>query len=272
MVQDYQRLLVIVVDNGSADSSVGRIRMAYPSVICIENGYNAGFAKASNIGARRGLGMGAEFIWFLNNDTEAPPDTVRKLVSKARRNPGVGIVGAVLFYMHERTEVQAWGGGAIDLWSGFNRHFTAPTVLGRNAYITFASALVRRQTFEGLGGLWEGLFLYFEDSDFSLRATQAGWALAVAEDTAILHAENGSVGLGGPRRRSRNPLLERIQTASGMLFLGRHGRVPLLSRGIFLALRVGKRVALRDWPALRGVMEGVGDWWRGRLTPFRESA
>jgi len=272
MVQDYGRLLVIVVDNGSADESVTRIRAAYPSVICIEAGYNSGFAKACNTGARRGLDAGAEFIWFLNNDTEAPPDTVRKLVSKAISNPQIGLVGAVLFYMHQRTWVQAWGGGSVDLWSGFNHHFIAPASFGRNAYITFASALVRRQTFEDLGGLWEGLFLYFEDTDFSLRAVHAGWTLAVAEDTSIFHTENGSVASGQPRRRSRHPLLERIKTASAILFLRRHSRMPVVSIGIFLALRLGKRFALRDWPALRGVIDGVGDSWQHRLTPFRESA
>jgi len=265
--QDFGNLLVIVVDNGSTDGSLHQLRSAYPAVICIENGYNVGFAKACNIGARRGIESGAEFLWFLNNDTEARPDTVGKLVAKAGSDAIVGIVGAVLLYMHDSAKVQAWGGGEINLWSGFNHHFAARSRFGRNAYITFASALVRRQTFEDLGGLWEGVFLYFEDSDFSLRATAAGWGLAVADDTAILHAESGSVD-----RRCRNPLLERIQTTSGILFLQRHGPVPAISVAIFVCLRVVKRVVLWDWPALRGVLRGVGDWWRGRITPFRLGA
>lgn len=268
VLQDYANLNVIVVDNGSTDGSVGRLRTAFPSVLRIENGANLGFAKACNAGARRGIEDGAEFVWFLNNDTEAPPTTARRLVAKAAVDPKLGIVGAVLMYAHDRATVQAWGGGTIDLWSGYNRHFTSAAVLGAGAYITFASALVRREVFVTLGGLWEELFLYFEDSDFSLRAVKAGWALGVAEDTAILHAEGGS----REGRRGRSPLMERIQTASGIRFLERHGRVPLVSIGNFLALRLGKRMVLRDWAALRGVMGGVADWWKGRVTPFREGA
>ena len=130
-LQTYGQLQIIVVDNGSTDDSLIRIRSTYPSVLCIENGYNAGFAKACNVGARRAMESGAEFLWFLNNDTDAPPDTAQKLVSVALQDTTVGIVGAVLFYMHEPGSVQAWGGGEIDLWSGYNRHFTTPHALNK---------------------------------------------------------------------------------------------------------------------------------------------
>ena len=266
-LQDYGALRVIVVDNGSTDGSLGRLREAYPWVEYVENGYNAGFAKACNVGARRGLEGGAEFVWFLNNDTEAPPETLRRLAAKAATDGSIGIVGAVLLYLHEPTKVQAWGGGEISLWSGFNRHFTARHTLGERGYLTFASALVRRKTFEDLGGLWERMFMYFEDADFCLRATGAGWRLAVAEDTAILHAEGGSRGT-----RGRSPRIERIQTTSGMLFLGRHGVVPAVAMAVFVGLRVGKRVVLGEWGALRGVLQGVGDWWRGRNAASRKGA
>ena len=263
--QEYDKLLVSVVDNGSSDDSLLQLRSTYPLVLSIENGDNLGFSKACNIGARLGIERGAEFLWFLNNDTDAPPDTLRKLVNQASRDAQTGIVGSVLFFLDEPVKVQAWGGGQINLWSGYNRHFTQPHAFGSGSYVTFASALVRRQTFQDLGGLWEGLFLYFEDSDFSLRAMEAGWTLAVAEDTAILHAEGGSV-------HRRNPLLDRIQTRSGIAFLLRHGGVPSISAGVFVLLRIGKRIARRDWPGLRAVLKGVGDAWHRRITPFREGA
>jgi GT2 family glycosyltransferase len=264
--QEYRKLEIIVVDNGSTDGTVQQLRSAYPSVICAENGYNAGFAKACNIGAGMGLERGAEYVWFLNNDTEAPPETLAKIVTRAEGGPRVGIVGAVLRYMHDPSRVQAWGGGSISLWSGYNRHNTRPAALGSNAYITFASALVRRQTFEQLGGLWEEIFLYFEDSDFSLRATRTGWLLEVAEDTAILHAEGGS----RANESRKSPLLQKIQTRSGVLFLRRHGRVPLISAAIFVALRLGKRMAQRDWDGLRGVLQGAAEGWRVRRSAIQQ--
>jgi GT2 family glycosyltransferase len=53
--QDYRNLHVIVVDNGSTDDSVERIRSFFPEVRVIEAGKNLGFAGGSNVGLRAGL-------------------------------------------------------------------------------------------------------------------------------------------------------------------------------------------------------------------------
>jgi GT2 family glycosyltransferase len=50
-----ERLQVIVVDNGSTDDSVARIRAAYPDVTLIETGANLGYAGGNNVGIRYAL-------------------------------------------------------------------------------------------------------------------------------------------------------------------------------------------------------------------------
>ena len=256
--QVYRALTVIVVDNGSSDETVERLRAEFPEVVCLKQGTNAGFAKACNVGARFALANGAEFVWFLNNDTEAPATTLSKLLATAGLDPRAGIVGAVLRYLHDPGRVQAWAGGTISLLSGYNRHATTAAEFHGCRYITFASALVRRETFLEMGGLWEEISMYFEDSDFSLRAVRAGWRLAVAEDTAVLHAEGGSA-QDGRRRASR---LQQMQTRSGVLFLRRHGALPWLPVAVFLLLRVGKRIVNRDWAGLGAVLRGAAEGLR----------
>ncbi len=260
-LQTYPNLRVLIVDNASTDGSLAQLREAHPWATYIANGENAGFPRACNLGARHPLAAGADFLWFLNNDTVAPPDTASKLVATALANPKIGITGAVLFYAHNPTQIQAWGGGQISSWSAYNRHYLAPNALGPGSYITFASALIHRDCFDQLGGLFEGVFMYFEDADFCLRARRAGWQLAVAPDTAILHKEGGTV-------KARTALLERIVTISGLTFLRRHAPIPLVAQAIFLFMRVAKRIRLRDWTSLRAVLQGVDDWHHNRITPF----
>jgi GT2 family glycosyltransferase len=199
--------------------------------------------------------MGAELVWMLNNDAVVPPDTAAKLVDKAMQNPKAGIVGAVLYYMHDQRRVQAWGGGSINLWTGYSKHFVAPESFGPNSYVTFASALIRREVFDELGGVYEGAFMYFEDTDFGLRTHRAGWELCVAEGTEILHK------VGGSFEEKCNPALERIVTMSGLSFLNRHAVVRPVAIALFLCLKIGKRVLLRDWGALGAVLLGARDWW-----------
>lgn len=80
---DYPRVLVIVVDNASADDSVKRIRAAFPNVTLIENHENLGYAGGTNVGIRYALDHGAAMCWLLNNDTIAPPEALTPLVRAA---------------------------------------------------------------------------------------------------------------------------------------------------------------------------------------------
>jgi GT2 family glycosyltransferase len=261
--QVYPNLRVLVVDNASTNDSLAQLRAAHPWATYIENSENAGFPKACNLGARHPLAADADFLWFLNNDTIAPPDTASKLVATALTNPNIGITGAVLLYAHNPCQTQAWGGGQINLWSAYNWHYTSSTAFGPNSYITFASALVRRECFDQLDGLFEGVFMYFEDVDFCLRAQRAGWQLAVSPDTAILHKEGGS---NAHETKARSQTLERIVTVSGLTFLGRHAPIPALAQANFLALRIAKRIVHRDWPSLRAVLQGIDDFYQNRIT------
>jgi GT2 family glycosyltransferase len=260
-LQDYPNLRVIVVDNASTGGSLEQLRAAHPWATYIANPENYGFPRGCNIGARHLLAANADFLWFLNNDTVVPPDTASKLVATALAGPSIGVTGAVLFYAHNPAQIQAWGGGHISCWSAYNRHYLTPTPLGPGSYITFASALIRRPCFDQLSGLFEGVFMYFEDADFCLRARASGWQLAVASTTAILHKEGGTV-------KTRSTLLERIVTISGLTFLRRHAPAPILAQAIFLLLRIANRIARRDWPSLRAVLQGVNDYHHNRITPF----
>jgi GT2 family glycosyltransferase len=263
LAQEYPSLKILVVDNASTDDSVERIRGDFPALELVEAAANRGYAAGGNLGIRRALECGADFVWLLNNDTIAPPDTLAKLVAAAS-DSRTGMVGTVLRYMHEPTKIQAWGGGSIVRWLGFVRHFCTPARLDADTFLTFASVLLRRELLETVGLLDQGYFMYFEDSDLSFRARGAGWKLAVAADTAVLHKEGGSAGAKKSLR------IDRIVTASGLRFLGHYGRPRGVSRVLFVLSRVGKRVLRGDFAGVRAVMRGVRDWRRGEPMAFQE--
>lgn len=262
-VQDYPSLSILVVDNASTDDSVEKIRAAFPEIEVLQTEANRGFAAGSNAGIRRALEQGAEFVWLLNNDTSAPADTTRKLLCAAASDPQVGIVGTVLHYMQNPAKVQAWGGGSIVAWMGFVKHYDAPAVFGDGSFLTFASVLLRREMLEQVGLLDEQYFMYFEDADLCFRARAAGWKLAVAEDTCVLHKEGGSSG-------EKALKLDRIVTASGLRFLDGHGTVRSLAKPLFVMSRLGKRLAAGEPKRMQAVWRGVRDWRRGDPMGFLE--
>lgn len=253
--QDYSSLRILVVDNASTDDSVAKIGEAFPEIEVLRSEANRGFAAGCNLGIRRALERGAEFVWLLNNDTIAPANTTRKLVAAAS-DAAVGIAGSVLRYMHNPIRIQAWGGGSVRRWMGFVRHYHSPVELDQNSFMTFASVMLRAQMLEQTGLLDEGYFMYFEDLDLCFRARDAGWKLAVAADTAVLHKEGGSA------TAQKSARLDRIVTASGLRFLSRHGRPRGVAKFLYATTRLAKRMAAGRGKRMRAVILGVRDWRR----------
>lgn len=265
--QDYVAMQVLVVDNASTDESVEQIRQTFPAIEILQANANRGFASGCNVGTRLALERGADFVWLLNNDTIAPPDTVTKLVAAAPDSQ-TGMVGTVLHYAHNPAEVQAWGGGSISRWTGYGKHFFEPTLLDSNSFLTFASVLLRRELLEAIGLLDEGFFMYFEDTDMCFRARAAGWRLAMASDTAVLHREGAS--FSWDKKPRGNTRADRVVTASGLRFLCRYGRPRSVAPILFVLFKLGKRVFRGDFAGAQAVLDGVRDWWRDQPCAFQE--
>ena len=264
--QTAQPLHVVVVDNGSTDDSVERLRtwIEQPrscgtAFSLVQSGENLGFARGANLGIERALQLDAGFVWLLNNDTECPPDTLGTLLSVAAAQPDTGMVGSVLFYHNRPAVVQAWGGGSVSRWWGTNSHYTRPMPLRKDSYVTFASVLIRRAVLDELGPLYDGYFMYYDDSDYCVRLQNTRWRLAIAADTAVLHKESAST------ERARDPFMERTIATSGIRFLQRHSPVPVLSVPVFVLLKLLNRARRGEWAACRAVL----DAWRSRTKPTR---
>lgn len=238
--QHYSNLKVIVVDNGSTNDSVQRIRQQHDWVTVIESGRNGGFAFGNNIGIRCALAEGAEYIWLLNNDTVVHVHTLQTLISTALSDPSLGEIGSVLLYAHAPNQVQAWGGGTINLWTSISRHYHAPINPNKLDYLTAASVLLPARTLEHVGLLDEEYFMYWEDVDLSYRIREAGWELGVSPNATLLHKEGGS-------SRGNKPKLDAQVTASGIRFLRKFAPFPVVPICMLVFGRAIRRFAQGRW-------------------------
>ena len=84
------RFEVVVVDNASADGAAEMVATEFPQVTLVRNSDNRGFSKANNQAAILSRGR---YLFFLNNDTVVPPNTLRQFYDFAQANPSVGMVG-----------------------------------------------------------------------------------------------------------------------------------------------------------------------------------
>jgi GT2 family glycosyltransferase len=246
----YENKKVIVVDNGSSDDSVSRIREEFSWVEILPTGNNLGFSRGCNVGIRRALAESADYVWLLNNDATVDPVALDALVDKAEGDTQIGAVGSAVYCMEKPAQLQAWGGGYVNFWIGRSRHFLKPVADERLQYILGASLLIPRRALEAVGLLEEGIFLYWEDSDYCWRLRDAGWKLAVAGQSKIWH--KGSAALG-----TKSPRLDTFFNASAARFFAQYSPTPFLSLWVGTSLRIAKRLVRGEWERARAVWAGV---------------
>ncbi|HET8826169.1 MAG TPA: glycosyltransferase family 2 protein [Terriglobales bacterium] len=90
---DYGNWRGLIVDNGSTNDSVARLKELCPGVPIIETNRNLGFAAGNNIGIRSALESGADYVFVLNNDTAVSPSAVSEFVAFAESHPEAGLMG-----------------------------------------------------------------------------------------------------------------------------------------------------------------------------------
>ena len=154
---------VLVVDNGSTDGTLDRIRGEFPATRIIETGENLGFGAANNIGLRIALDEGYQFAYLLNQDAWLEPDTLEKLV--AAHKPEWGILSPVQLDRHGRRDRQfdRKCGRAVDAaLKGYHNDRQVVEV----PFVMAAHWLVSRRAIETVGGFSPAFRQYGEDDNW----------------------------------------------------------------------------------------------------------
>jgi len=125
---------VIVVDNGSGDGSVGRIRAANPDILILETGRISALPASNNIGIHHALAHGADYVWLLNNDTKPGPGALSALVAKALTDQRIGAVGSICYYVSAPSTVEAWGGATSTCGSDMEKQQKPAMMIGFHAF------------------------------------------------------------------------------------------------------------------------------------------
>jgi GT2 family glycosyltransferase len=187
------RHTTIVCDNGSTDRSTEQLRDSFPEVRVVELGANLGFSAACNRGVRSGSG---DIVVLLNNDVDCRPDFLECAVAPFVSQEHVGSAATLLLKPGGET-IESFGLAADPTLAGFPRlrdlraravNVTDLVLVGPSG----AAGAYRRQAWEQVGGLDEGVFAYGEDVDLALRLRAAGWSTTAVSDAVAVHIGSAS--------------------------------------------------------------------------------
>jgi len=195
---------VIVIDNASKDDSLSAVDQVSLPLTVIRNDSNRGFAAACNQGAKIAAG---NFLLFLNPDMRLFEDSLSTPIAFMARseNAQVGICGIQLVDESGRIARTCtrfptptrffWHALGIDrVFPGLGHlmhnwdHGSTRTV----DHVMGAFYLVRKSTFDQVGGFDERYFVYLEDLDFSFSSNQKGWLTYYLSEARAFHVGGGT--------------------------------------------------------------------------------
>lgn len=277
--------VLVVVDNASGDGSAERLRREGLTVV--ESPENRGFGAGVNIGAR---GMVEDVLVLLNNDAVAEPGFLEALLAPLGHPPSAAAPAATTArillagrwkpatpgqqdaLVSPRTgrwtrvddEAAARGEGEVLVNStgnlvdasgnGYDRDWLVPAGQECSPSEVFGlcggACAIRREAWQALGGFREDLFMYYEDTELSLRLREAGWTIRYVETALAWHGHSGSSGI-------ESPLFAYCNTRNRLLLAGRLP-LPVRARAWAKSLvraALGPQASIRRravWDALRG--------------------
>ena len=216
----YKNFRIIVLDNNSTDGSVEKIRSAFPDVQLIGLTENLGYAGNNNVGIEEALKRGADWVLVLNEDTILDPDCLSELVKVGESDSQIGIVGPLVYHHDEPKVIQSAGGMLGKYWQsqhlGQNEldrgQFSSPH---RVEWISGCAILVRRAVIEQVGMLDANFFIYWEETEWCIRAVRGGWQIFNVPQAKLWHK-------GVQRNYQPKPSFTYYGTRNHLLTLTKH--------------------------------------------------
>ncbi len=194
----YKNCKVIVVDNNSTDGSYDKLKSGYPELDIIKSAENLGYAGGNNLGIKKALENKADYVCIINNDVVVEPSFLETVISKMENDNNIGIAGSKVCEYYDRVKIQSTG-SRIDLLRG-NVYQINPGTLKDSVeedmdvdYISGSCLVARKDIFEKIGLLPEVYFLFFEETEWCLRAWRAGYKVRCICDSVIYHKGSSTI-------------------------------------------------------------------------------
>lgn len=246
---------VVVVDNGSTDRTLAVLehRTDCTVVRSVNDGYAAGMNRAVRHSPE------ASAVLVLNPDATLDPDSVPRMLAVLRR-PGVGIVaprtreadGSLSPTLRRGPTFARVGGLSFTGLPLFTERIEDPAQYVEEHEVDWAVGailLVDRSCWDRLGGMDESYFLYSEETDFSLRAKDEGWATVYTPWAGAMHVGGGS---GESATTHTMKILNRVR-----LYRRRAGTArawPYFAVTVLVEVRRAVLGHGKSWPTLKALL------------------
>jgi GT2 family glycosyltransferase len=262
---DYVNFKIILLENAPTNSDIGALRAQFPDVQIIQLTENLGYAGNNNIGIDVALEQGAEWILILNNDTILDKACLSRLVEAGEDCESIGIVGPMVYHYDEPDIIQSAGGMLGPNWQfihlGMNEKDQGQySTIRKVDWISGCAIMVRRTLIEQVGALDPSYFLYWEETEWCIRANEANWMVVQVPSARLWHK-------GVKRNYEPKPYVTYYMTRNYLFTLAKH-KAPYRIRIFALGMIIGTLFSWSFKPRWRNKRGHRNAMWRGLLDYF----
>ena len=195
---------VIVVDNASDNQEAEQISNRFQDVKVIKSDKNLGFAGGNNLGIKASKG---KYLLLINNDTYFEIFNIQALIDRLNSDPNIGIVCPKIKFAWPPQPIQFAGYTPLSNITirnqaiGFGEEDHGQYETARpTPYAHGAAMLIKREAIDKVGLMPECYFLYYEELDWSMMFTRAGYQIWYDPKCTIFHKESQATGQNSPLR------------------------------------------------------------------------
>lgn len=190
----YTDFAIIIIDNGSTDSSVDLIQREFPKIKILKNSVNLGFASGQNQGINFAKENCYEFVWILNNDTKVAPSALGFLIDEFDQDGKIGMVSPIIIDDDADEGLQFCGCSfdaenfKFDHFKAIDEAIQSQKTNAKRFCIWGTAILARTEVVSKLGGFDDKFFAYYEDLDLSVRLINEGYLNRVVPAAVVRHS------------------------------------------------------------------------------------
>ncbi len=267
---NYSDYTVVVVDSGSTDGSLEKIKKDYPQFRTIGSDLNVGYAGGNNLGLKYAIENNFDAAWIVNPDVTVDRDALAELVKLATSQDKIAVIGSKVYFQKgfefhkdrytkkDLGKVIWFAGGRMDWENVYAVHVGMDEVdhgqydqSGEVDLLTGASMLVKTEALKQVGLIDEKYFLYYEENDLCQKIKQAGWSLWYCPESVVWHA-NAQATIAGSN------LVDYYTTRNRLMFGLRWA--PIRTKFSLLLESLRMLVSGRTWQR-----RGVADYFLGNF-------
>jgi hypothetical protein len=280
---------VVIVDNASGDGSPEIIEKwiadqdIAAAVTLIRSAVNGGFSAGHNQGIAARAG---NFYLLLNSDAVLRPGFCRAMLAAAHTSPEGGLFAPRIDYDDGGQQVSlfrtptpaseliraAATAQVTQVLQRYDVPLDMPPEPNQIGWASFAGIVLRATMIDAIGDMDEGYFLYFEDTEYCLRARRAGWLIVYAPEARMVHFRGGSAPVKALAKAGKR-LPAYYYASRTRLFYQAHGRTGLIAANLMWIL--GRSLAalrpLLGKPKTQASAHEARDIWTNIMHPTRRS-